>query len=359
VDRLTGPGGRIGQSARAASLAPDRGGAEALMGAPSSKLSFMLDVQRLRALVEIARHGSLAGAASCLAYTPSAISQQIAALEREAGMPLVDRTPRGARLTAAGEVLAHQADRVLTELNAADVALRAVAAGERGRLRVGSFVTANALLLPLAVASFAARYPGVQLELTEVDRDEALHRLHRHELDVALVYEFDVVPFAPLTGVDLHLLIRDELHVALGPGSPLAARDRLDLGELGDEVWIQGVRQGSTIDVLPRACRAAGYEPRIAFRTDDQVTVQGLVAAGVGIALVPSITLPTARADLVVRPLGSPSLTRQVYAATPKGPYRLPAAQALVSHLAAVADEIPRRVRARLAQEPAPAERTA
>jgi DNA-binding transcriptional LysR family regulator len=318
----------------------------------------MLDVQRLRALVEIGRHGSLAGAAACLAYTPSAISQQIAALERDAGMPLVDRTPRGARLTAAGEVLAHQADRVLTELNAAEAALRAVADGERGRLRAGSFVTANALLMPLAMASFGQRRPGVQLELTEVDRDEALQRLHRHELDIALVYEFGLVPFAPLTGVELHPLIRDELYVALSPGSPLAARDELHLDELGDAVWIQGVRQGSTMDVLPRACRAAGFEPRIAFRTDDQVTVQGLVAAGVGIALVPSIALPTARADLVVRPLRTPSLSRQVYAATPSGPYRMPAAHALVEHLAAVAAEIPARVRERLAREPAPSVRT-
>jgi DNA-binding transcriptional LysR family regulator len=173
------------------------------------------------------------------------------------------------------------------------------------------------------------------------------------------VYEFEVVPFAPLTGVDLLPLIEDPLHVALGPGSPLAARERLDLAELSGEVWIQGVRRGSTIDVLPRACRAAGFEPRIAFRTDDQVTVQGLVAAGIGIALVPSIALPTARADLVIRPLHTPSLTRRVYAAMPSGPYRLPAAQALVTHLRAVAAGIPARARERLARDPAPSVRTA
>jgi DNA-binding transcriptional LysR family regulator len=300
----------------------------------------MLNVPRLQVLCEIARHGSLAGAAAALAYTPSAVSQQVASLEREAGTTLVERLPRGARLTEAGRVLVDHAERVLAELRAAEASLASIAAGGGGRLRVGAFTTANAILVPLAVAALRARHPAVTLGLLEADLDEAFALLAARELDLAVVYEFPVVKVQPPDDVELVWLLDDPLHVAMAPSHPLAGRRRLRLADLAEHDWVQGVHRGSTIDVLPRACRSAGFEPRIAFRTDDQMTVQGLVAAGVGISLAPTLILPSMRPDLVVRPIDEPALTRRVLAAVPRGMYRLPAAAAMLQLLAEAAGRL-------------------
>lgn len=297
----------------------------------------MLDVGRLRVLREVARQGSLTRAAAVLSYTPSAVSQQIATLEREAGAVLVERLPRGVRLTEAGRALVGHADAILAELAAAETSLAAIARGGGGRLRIGSFTTANATLLPPAVAAFRRDHPDVELALREADADEALARLGARELDLALVYAFPVVPVAVPASVELVELLDDPLHVVLPQGHPAAARPRVRLRDLREEAWIQGVHHGSTIDVLPRACRQAGFEPRITFRTDDQVTVQGLVAAGLGVALASWLILPVTRGDLVVRPLDEPALTRRVHAALPGGPYRLPAAEAMVAAFRATA----------------------
>ena len=300
----------------------------------------MLNAARLRVLREVARCGSLAGAADALAYTPSAVSQQIAALEREAGLPLLERLPRGVRLTEPGRLLVGHADAILEQLRAAEQSLAAVRRGDGGRLRLGSFPTANATLMPRAVASFRRQHAGVELVLQEADRDEGLAGVASRELDAALVYEFPLVPIDPPPGVELIWLLDDPLHVALPPGHPLARPARLRLRDLAAEQWVQGVYRGSTRDVLPRACQAAGFEPRIAFRTDDQVTVQGLVAAGVGVALASWLILPVMRADLVVRPLSEPTLTRQVLLAVPAGTYRLPAADAMLDALRQAASSL-------------------
>ncbi|SEG65071.1 DNA-binding transcriptional regulator, LysR family [Nonomuraea solani] len=302
----------------------------------------MLDLARLRVLREVARHGSLTRAAAALSYTTSALSQQIAVLEREAGALLLERHARGVRLTEAGRALVRHTERVLTELRAAESALAAISTGEGGRLRFGSFTTANATLMPPAVRAFQRARPGVEVELTEADRDEAMAAVAAHELDLALVYEFPVVPLEVPPTVEVRPLLADPLHIALPPDHRLAGRERIRLAELAGERWIQGVHRGSTIDVLPKACREAGFEPRIAFRTDDQITVRGLVAAGLGVALAPFLTLPATAPDLVVRPLSEPSLTRTVMTATPAGRYRLPAATAMIEHLRAVAADLTR-----------------
>lgn len=300
----------------------------------------MLDVVRLRVLREVARHGSLTGAATALSFTVSAVSQQIAVLEREAGARLLVRHARGARLTEAGRALVRHTDVILAELRAAETSLAAIANGEGGRLRLGSFTTANATLMPRAVSAFQQRFPKVEVDLVEIDRDEAMIAVAVRELDLALVYEFPVVPLEVPPSVELTPLLVDPLHVALPPDHPFAGRERLRLTDLAEERWIQGVHHGSTIDVLPRACRLAGFEPRIAFRTDDQMTVRGLVAAGLGVALAPSLTLPATPSGLAVRPLSEPSLTRTVSAATPAGQYRLPAATAMIEHLRRVAVDL-------------------
>lgn len=299
---------------------------------------------RLRVLHEVARCGSLTRAAETLAYTTSAVSQQVSALEREAGAQLLERHARGVRLTEAGRALVEHTDAILTELRAADASLAAIAGGTGGRLRLGSFVTANATLMPQAVHAFQLRYPDVRVDLVEADIDEALPALAALQLDLALVAEFAVVPVEKPAGVELEQLLVDPLGIALPDGHRLAGRQRVRLVDLAEERWIQGVRNGSTADVLPRACRQAGFEPDIVFRTDDQMTVRGLVAAGLGVALAPWLTLPATPPGLVVRPLVETSLVRTVMVATPARRYQLPAAAHLVEHLRAVTADLRRTV---------------
>lgn len=299
----------------------------------------MLNVGRLQVLHAVSKLSSLTAAAAELSYTTSAVSQQISLLERETGARLLERHPRGVRLTEAGRVLANHAGKVLAELHAAEAAITAVCRGQAGRLRFSSFLTANAVLMPRAVAAFQAAHPRVSLELAELDRDEGLAAVSTHDLDLALVYEFPIIPFTAVAGVETIPLLTDPLHLMLAREHPLANRTSLSLADLADERWIQGVHHGSTTDVLPQACRGAGFEPNILFRTDDQVTVRGLVAAGIGVALASSLTLSSLPSGVLARPLDEPSLIRTVMAALPVAGRRLPAAEAMVDTLRAVSEE--------------------
>jgi DNA-binding transcriptional LysR family regulator len=310
----------------------------------------MLDVRRLRVLREVARHRSLSEAAAALSYTPSAVSQQIAALERELGVGLVDRGARGATLTEAGRALVRHADEIIGRLSAAEEELQALVGLRAGRLRLGAFSTAGAVLTPRAVKAFRDRHPGVDVSLVELDPDEAVAQLRARELDLALVYEFPIVEDLALDGLAYTKLLDDRLYVALPAGHRLARRKRLKLSALAGESWVQGVHRGSTVGVLPAACRAAGFEPKIVFRSDDHMAVEGFVAAGIGVAVVPQIAVATARRDVVILPLEVEGdlLTRQVGVAFPSGSYHSPAVSAMVSLLGAICDDLNRDASARL-----------
>src|SRR5260370_23265843 len=150
----------------------------------------MLNVGRLRVLKEVAYRGSFSGAAEALSYSQSAVSQQIAALEAETGLTLVERHPRGVSLTAAGQALVRHAEGILARLEAAEAALSAIAGLRGGRLRMASFPTAGAALMPLAIATFRASYPDVDLTLAEGEPEQIVPRLRGGELDLALLFEF-------------------------------------------------------------------------------------------------------------------------------------------------------------------------
>ena len=299
----------------------------------------MLDMRRLAVLREVARHGSLSAAAAALDYTASAVSQQLRTLEQEVGTVLVERGPRGARLTEAGQLLVRHAQRLLEGVEAAEGEVQALVGLRAGQLRLGWFATAGSTLMPLAIRRFRDRHPGVELQLTEGDPDVCADRLRGGQLDLALVYDFEL---APSLGRDLRQveLLTDRLRVAVPREHRLAGRTRVDLVALRDERWIQGVRSGSTLEVLPSACRAAGFEPRIAFRTDDHMAVQGLVAAGIGVGLIPGIALPSRRQDIAVLDVRRPALVRHVRAALPPGRYRSPSAAAMVEVLREVSREL-------------------
>jgi DNA-binding transcriptional LysR family regulator len=292
----------------------------------------MLHLGRLRVLAEVAARGSLSAAADALGYTPSAVSQQIATLEREAGVELLERHARGVALTDAGEVLVDHAARLLAGEQAARSELTALVRGERGRVRMGWFTTAGAALMPRALARFLAEHAGVELLLTESDPDAAAEALRAGDLDLALIYQFELDD-DPAPDLSQTPLIDDPAYIGVAAGHPLASRARLSLSDFRDEPWVQGVRAGVTLTALPTACRAAGFEPRIVFRTDDHSVVQGLVAAGVGVALLPHIAVPTIRPDIAIKRVNGRGLQRAVRLAF--APRRAPSPLA-----AAMADEL-------------------
>ncbi|MEA2314198.1 MAG: hypothetical protein QOI03_890 [Solirubrobacteraceae bacterium] len=292
----------------------------------------MLSVARLRVLKEVAYRGSFSAAAEALSYTQSAVSQQIAALEAEARMALLERHPRGVSLTAAGQTLVSHAEGILARLEAADAALSEIAGLRGGRLRMASFPTAGATLIPLAVASFSSAYPGVELTLAEAEPDELAPRLRAGELDLALIFEFagETLLEAQETRLDL---LEDPLHLALPREHPLADAGSPRLADLADEPWVQTSLASACARHVVRSCHAAGFEPNVAFESDDYQTVQGLVAAGVGVALIPALALSAVREDIVIRALSPAPPVRQVIAAAPAGSRLVPAASAMLGML--------------------------
>jgi DNA-binding transcriptional LysR family regulator len=299
----------------------------------------MLDVKRLRVLREVAARGSFSAAAESLTYTQSAVSQQIAALEREAGTRLVERSARGVRLTEAGRALVRHADVILARLADAEAELEAIAGLRGGRLRLVSFATAGATLMPQAIAEFRERHPGVELTLEPGEPDEAIARLKAGECDIALTIE---APFCAIEddGIDRTQLLDDPMYVVLPREHPLAAKPRIKLEELGGEPWIGGSSGGCPdTRILLRACSTAGFEPRIAFHSDDYLAIQGFVAAGVGVSLIPDLALLAVRDDVVVRSLGRRPPVRKIQAATLRDGYRSPAVDAMLETLVQVGGE--------------------
>jgi DNA-binding transcriptional LysR family regulator len=299
----------------------------------------MLDVRRLRVLREVAQHGSFSAAADALAYTQSAVSQQIAALEREAGTLLVERGARGVRLTQAGRALVGHADAILARLADAEAELEAIAGLQAGRLRMTSFASAGATIMPPAIARFRAAHPGVELTLEPAEPDDGVARLRSGDSDVALTID---APFCAIDeeGLELRHLLDDPMYVCLPAGHPLAARPRLALADLAGEAWLLGSTDACPdTAILLRACQAAGFRPTIAFHSDDYLAIQGFVAAGVGVSLMPDLALVTVRDDVVIRSLGPRPPMRRISAATVAGAYRSPAAAAMLDVLAAVGRE--------------------
>jgi DNA-binding transcriptional LysR family regulator len=305
----------------------------------------MLDVKRLRVLREVARHGSFSAAADALSYTQSAISQQIATLEREAGTQLVERNARGIRLTDAGAALVGHTDVILARLLAAERELEAIAGLQGGTLRVVGFPSAAASVLPVAVARFRQRHPAVELTLEPREPDEALAALKAGDADVALTVEAPWDPI-PTDGLRTRRVLDDQLFVALPLGHPLAGEARIRLEDLSAEAWIKGTTLATCPDtrILMRACAGAGFEPRLAFQSDDYGAIQGFIAAGVGVALIPELGLATVRDDIVIRPLAGKPPFRRVLAATLEGASRGPAAEAMMGILEEVGREWSARV---------------
>ena len=290
----------------------------------------MLDVRRLRVLREVARRGSLAGAAHTLSYTPSAVSQQIAALEREAGTRLLERRARGVVLTEAGQTLVEHAEGILASLEAAEAALEALADLRRGHLRMASFATAGARVLPRAVDAFRARHPAIELTVGQASPLESVARLREGRLDLALTVDLDE---RPAEGVEVMHLFQDHLQLALHREHPLAAKEDIRLEDLVDETWIDVPLATSGGHVAARACAQAGFVPRVAFESDDYTAIRELVGTGAGIALLPDLALFPPHESVVLRALGPDRPFRNIQVATRPAAFRSPAASAMLEIL--------------------------
>jgi DNA-binding transcriptional LysR family regulator len=264
----------------------------------------MLDVRRLRLLSDLARLGTIAAVAKARTFTPSAVSQQLAALEREAGVPLLERSGRRVVLTPAGAVLVRHADVVLAALEEAGAAVAAARDALSGPLRIGGFPTAVRTLLPGALVTLGREHPGLELLVTELDPVDAPDALRERRLDVALVHDYDVLPDSPDAGFDDCPLLEETVFLAVPAGAAA------DLRSTKDTAWIAGSPGTVCHSVALQLCRSAGFTPQIRHHADDFAAVLALVAAGLGVSLVPELAAADPPAGVQLLPLPAHRRTR-------------------------------------------------
>lgn len=299
----------------------------------------MLDPRRLQALHAVATTGSVKEAAAQLGYSSSAVSQQITALERETNSVLLEPAGRGVRPTAAGELLAQHAERIFEQLAQAESELVALNAGQLGSLRLASFASAGAELVPPALAQVRAELPALDVTLRSADPEQALGLLRRGLVDVALIERHGPLPAGHDDGLAYHALLPDPYRLLLPGGHALAAQPIVDLADARDEDWIDLVlHKGCCRVEAHEAFERAGFAPHWVAEAEDYWPAQGFVAAGLGLALLPSLALGVLRPDVVVRPLtrnNEPS--RDVFAVTRPALGATTAVQAILGALGASA----------------------
>ncbi|GAA4415688.1 LysR family transcriptional regulator [Georgenia halophila] len=301
----------------------------------------MLAFGRLVVLRAVAEHGSMTKAAEELSFSPSAVSQQITALERQAGTALVVRHARGVHLTEAGQRLAEHAEAMLERLRRAEEELDDLVNLRAGRLRLAAFPSAGFRLVPDAVVAFRRAHPDVRLS-TEVRESSACAELVRNgQLDVAVVFDFATGPLLPAPGLDLRPLTEDVLHVAVPTerASTLEHRDSVSIAELRGDAWIRdGGPDPMCREKLDELCAQAGFRPRVSFESDGYLTVSRLVSAGMGVALVPQLAAEQMEPGVELRRIHPPVVRRVsvLTAATPT-----PAAEAMRDILTAAATPDP------------------
>jgi DNA-binding transcriptional LysR family regulator len=297
----------------------------------------MLDVRRLRVLREVAQRGSFSAAAEALSFTQSAVSQQVAALERECATKLLERGPRGVRLTDAGRALVEHADAIIARIEHAEEELAAIAGLRGGRLRIATFQSAGATLVPRAVGEFHRRYPDVELTIKQEELT-AVELLSSGDADLSIVMDFERVPLAS-TGLELTHLLDDPYDVVLPSDHRLADKPTVELRELADERFIVSAAGSDCRACVLDGCRAAGFDPKLAVESDENMQMMAFVAGGLGVALLPRLGLATLHPGVVVKRIAGNPIERRVWAATLEDSYRSAATQAMIEILRDAAAE--------------------
>lgn len=299
-----------------------------------------LDAHALRAVRAVAEHGSITAAAAALDYSQPAISQLLKRLEQRLGMPVVERVGRGVRLSAAGEVLARHSLTVTTALDTAAAELAELQGLRAGRVRLAAFPSASATLVPTLLAHLASRHPSVSVTYLEAEPPEAVAAVRENRADLAIAFSYPGDAADPYPGSAQGLtqieLCRDEMLLALPAGHPLAAQESINLADLARDNWIGGCPRcrGHLLEL----CHRSGFVPRIAYETDNVAAVLGLVAAGIGVAMLPAMALSGPGSDprVAIRPTEGRD-HRTVHLVTAVGAERMPALAVAVRQLVALA----------------------
>ncbi len=286
----------------------------------------MLDVNRLRVIDAVARHGSVTAAAKELNYSQPSVTHHLARLEAETGAQLLQRVGRGIRVTPAGELLAERAAEIIGRIDAADAELSAHVGLTAGRVRLAAFASAIGSLVPAAVAALADSHPGLEVGLTDTHPPEAIELLRAGKVEVAIIFRYDETEPEP-PGVRLHHLLDDPVYL-------LSTRRERGLDALRDATWIAGCERCRSH--LLSLCADAGFEPRIGSSSDDMVVMQALVAAGLGVATQTGLALRAHGIEGIVA-TELPDSPRHIYAATYGEPPDPPATAALLAALAEAA----------------------
>lgn len=298
----------------------------------------MIDAAGLRVMRAIADEGSFTAAALALGYSQPAISQMVKRLEQRTGTVLVEKVGRSVRLTEAGAVLARHATPVLAALDAAEEEVAAIAGLRAGRVRLMAFPSSSVTLVPRALAAVRRQYPDLSVQFAEAEPPESLAALRAGEVDLAVAFSYDGSDLArgeDLEGFAVHPLLDEEVRVALPRDHPLAGKDTVSMTDLTDEDWIAGCARCR--GHLLKVAHDAGFAPKVGFETEDYVAVQGFVAAGLGVALIPDlIRAATSNEDVVIRPL-DPQTRRRIHVVTTDDLLKVPAVAATLEALVASA----------------------
>jgi DNA-binding transcriptional LysR family regulator len=300
----------------------------------------MLDLRRLRLLHELHARGTIAAVADALQFTPSAVSQQLAVLEREAGLPLLERAGRGVRLTDAALVLVDHAGALLERAEVAQAELAAAAGAVAGRGRIASFQSVAFHLAVPAMQALAREAPGLRCELVEAEPEWSLPALALGDLDLVLADEWEHQPLPRLDGVVREDLLRDPVHIVVPADHPVLRRHRgaVPLAELEDEPWTTGHPGTAWKAMIERTCRDLGdFEPDIRHRTNDAVLSLALVAGERAVTLLPALVDPGSHPGVAVRPIAEASFHRTILMATRAADAERPSVQALLAAIRAAA----------------------
>ncbi|MEU7893550.1 LysR family transcriptional regulator [Nonomuraea sp. NPDC049152] len=299
----------------------------------------MLDLNRLKALHAVHVYGSVGAAADALMVTPSAVSQQLAKLERETGATLLERNGRGVKLTDAAGLLAEHAERILALVETAEADFEALRGEVVGRLAVGAFPTAARGLMPQALNLLRQRHPDLAVHLSEREPERQLREVARGELDLVVVQDWMNRPLAVPEGLSRATLLDDIADVAMPAAHPLAERKEVELAELCDDRWISSSAGTICHDWLVFTLRSAELEPEIACTADEYPTQLALVEAGLGCAIVPRLGRVHVPAGVRMVPI-RPRQTRRIYALWRKDAARRPAIRAAVEALVEASKEL-------------------
>jgi len=281
----------------------------------------MLDLKLLTTFREVALRRSFSDAATILGYTQPAVSQHVSRLETTLGVRLLERDARGVHATPAGELLLTRASALLDAARRAEDDVREAAGAGRPTVRIGAFASLAGGLLPGATRDLRARRPDLRLEIKVLEPEDSIDALLADRLDVATIIDSELLPLGVRPGVEHVHLCDDPLFVVMGNDHPMAGRPSIGLEELAGEGWLMPDVGGTCADsnIVLRACRDAGFEPDVRLSFDDYPALQGMAAAGVGIALLPSLATSNLRADVTVIPLRGQPPARRIQAAVRVG----------------------------------------